>query len=122
MTLPGFNAETSLYQTTVHYRLKGTSAQADGIMPQLVPFCGPCFRNAAGACVRNCTFCEPFPPHCFIVTEPCSASACQDDCTIECPQCNRFVGCARLACCCRCLGGFLGPDPHSPCHFRCIFT
>jgi hypothetical protein len=25
-----------------------------------------------------------------------------------------------LACCCRCLGGFLHPDPHSPCGFTCI--
>jgi hypothetical protein len=106
MTLPGFNAETSLYKTSVHYRLKGTSVQAGGIMPQL---CGPCFRDSTGACVKNCTF-------------PCSPSACQDDCTIQCPQCNGFVGCARLACCCLCLGGSLGPDPTSPCHFRCNLT
>jgi hypothetical protein len=122
MTSPGFSAETSLYQTSVHYRSTAASVQVDGIMPQLFPFCGPCHLNTAGACVRDCTFCEPFPPHCFTFTRPCSPSACSDSCTSQCPQCNRLVGCARLACCCRCLGGFLSPNPTSPCHFRCILT
>ena len=122
MTLPGFNAETSLYKTSVQYRLTGASAQVDGVIPQLFSFCGPCYLNTAEVCVRDCTFCEPLPPHCFTFTYPCSPSACPDSCTIQCPQCNRFVGCARLACCCRCLGGFLTPDPTSPCHFRCVFV
>jgi hypothetical protein len=120
MTLPGFHAETSLYKTSVHYRLKGISVQAGGVMPQLFLHCGPCFRDATGACVKNCTFCVGFLPLCFSRTRPCSPSACQDDCTIQCPQCNASVGCARSACCCRCLGGFLHRDLNSPCGFDCI--
>ena len=120
MTLPGFSAETSLYKTSVRYRLMGASAQADGVVLQQLVFCGPCHLRPNGACVRDCRFCEPFPPHCFTFTYPCSPSACLDSCTLDCPQCNRFVGCARSVCCCRCLGGFLVSEPTAPCHFRCI--
>jgi hypothetical protein len=39
MTLPRFNAGTSLYKTSVHYHLMGASAEADAetILPQLRP-------------------------------------------------------------------------------------
>jgi hypothetical protein len=116
MTVPGFSAETSLYKTTVHYRLTPASAQADGVMLQQFPFCGLCHLNSAGVCVQDCGFCIAHPFNCLSWTEPCTLSDC---CAIKCPPCNRFVGCPRLACCCRCLGGFLQQDPHSPCHFKC---
>ena len=45
MALPGFNAATSLYKTSVHYRLMGASVQANGVVPQL---CGPCSVFGAG--------------------------------------------------------------------------
>ena len=32
MALPGFSAETSLYRTSVHYRLTGVLVQADEIV------------------------------------------------------------------------------------------
>ena len=50
MTLPGFNAERSLYKTSLHYRLMGGSAQADGIMLQQFGFPGGCFGRCARAC------------------------------------------------------------------------
>jgi hypothetical protein len=89
MTLPGFNAETSLYRTSVHYRLMGSSVHANGFMPQQAfARCGPCYRNwqinpNTGACVRDCTqnvlICPfGFGGGCFTPTwtEPCSESDC----------------------------------------------
>jgi len=61
MTLPGFSAETSLYKTTVPYRLVGASVQAGGAVPQQVhnsTSCGPCHLDA-GACVQSCLICTP---------------------------------------------------------------
>ena len=103
MTLPGFNAETTLYKTSVHYRLTGAMVQADGIMPQLFSFCGNCYLNATGSCVKNCTFCEPFPPHCFTFAAPCNPSACQE------PHCCP----PGFHCCGDCLPGRCVPDPFS---------
>ena len=88
MTLPGFNAETSLYKTSIHYRFMGALVQADGVIPQLFS-CGPCFTDATGACLRNCT-------------EPCDPSACQ-------PQCCR----PGFHCCGDCLPGNCVPVPFS---------
>jgi hypothetical protein len=64
MTLPGFSAETSLYETRVNYRSTGASVQADGVMLQQLHgqlhgppgICGPCvYDNQRGYCVRQCT-------------------------------------------------------------------
>jgi len=83
MTLPGFRAETSLYKTSVHYRSVGALVQADRITPQQLASqwlprpCGPCHLDAAGACVRNCTYCFGiFPRECFTVTEFCPRWFC----------------------------------------------
>ena len=70
MTLPGFSAETSLYQTTVHYRLTGASGQADGIVLQQLVFdpcrcrhrccpTGVCHPGIERSCFLECiTFCD----------------------------------------------------------------
>ena len=56
MMMPGFNAETSLYKTTVDYRSGGTAVRLGGVMPQQLPhlFCRPtdCPCQKA-ACVRG---------------------------------------------------------------------
>ena len=61
MTLPGFNAETSLHKTTVDYRSGGTAVRLDGVAPQLVDpvgtHCLPCNSFGEQFCV-NC-FIEP---------------------------------------------------------------
>jgi hypothetical protein len=70
MTLPGFNAETSLYKTSVHYRSMGTFVQAHPVtlQPQLASidgpyaplpgaYCGPCYNNYRLCCDEfgNCS-------------------------------------------------------------------
>lgn len=75
MTLPGFNAETSLYETRAHYRSTGASVQTNGIMLQKLQIpsgtCGPCLYDFNLGCARNCTSCI-FGP-CINYTEPCSS-------------------------------------------------
>lgn len=109
MTLPGFKAETSLYKTSVHYRLMGASVQADGVTLQQFPFgCGPCYLTAQGACVQDCAMCTPFPLfHCFRYRAPCSPSACLpfDPC-----------GC-RHRCC---PSGICHPGLERSCFLECI--
>jgi hypothetical protein len=91
MTLPGFTAETSLYRTSLPYRLMGASVQADGVVPQqpIGLSCGSCHKDATGACLRNCTYCfytiEGY--ECFnLPPTPCDPSAC--DCINQLfPQC-----------------------------------
>jgi len=107
MTLPGFNAETSLYKTSIHYRFMDASVQADGVVLQQLVFCGPCFRDATGSCMKNCTFCFGLPRHCFTRTEPCDPSACPpfDPC-----------GC-RHRCC---PSGVCHPGIERTCFLECI--
>jgi hypothetical protein len=110
MTIPGFNAETSLYKTSVHYRLTGASVQADGVTPSQVSFpirpfgsCGPCYRDISGNCSRDCGGCILFPTvSCYHWTEPCNPSACPPPC---CPP--------GYHCCGECLPGRCVPDPFS---------
>ena len=56
MTLPRFNAETSLYKTSIDYRSRVTAVQLAGARPQLVDppgtHCLPC-RFGLQLCV-NC--------------------------------------------------------------------
>ena len=72
MTLPGFNAETSLYKTSFDYRSHGTAVQLAGVAPQLVDpvgtVCGPCNRFGWQTC-HNC-FIEP--GRCFSWVQRCS--------------------------------------------------
>ena len=69
MTLPGFTAETSLYKTSLHYRLMGVLVRAGGVtfqqvhIQQMFPFprpihfppfplvrCGSCYFDVNGQC------------------------------------------------------------------------
>jgi len=107
MTLPGFNAETSLYKTSVHYRSMGAPVQADGVVPQQVRvFCGTCHLDDTGACVQNCTICGPRFCH-FFGTFPCAPSAC--------PQADP-CGC-RHRCC---PSGICQPGVQQSCFIECI--
>ena len=71
MTLPGFNAETALYKTSVDYRSHAVSLPLVGAMPQLVAppatVCGPC--NRAGW--RVCHRCTIEPAHCLYWIQEC---------------------------------------------------
>jgi hypothetical protein len=113
MTLPGFNAERSLYQTSVHYRLTGAFVEGDGVVPQQIP-CGTCHLDQTGACVQTCTVCTAFG--CFQFPVPCPASACVV--VDPCRRCHGLRGCAAQRCFCECEGGVILPGP-PPCHFEC---
>jgi hypothetical protein len=107
MALPGFSAETSLYRTSVHYRLTGVLVQADEIAPQQI-FCGPCYSDDTGACLRNCRICIGFPfPRCFTNTVPCDPSACPPF-----DPCN-----CRQRCC---PSGVCHPGIEHDCWLECI--
>jgi len=72
MTLPRFNAETSLYNSGVHYRLMGALVPADGVLP--AQFCDAC--HIEQACVQDCEFCTS-KFGCFTFQNLCDPSACQ---------------------------------------------
>ena len=125
MTLPGFNAETSLYKTSVHYRLAGGSIQADSVMPQISIWCGTCFLDNTGACVRMCgrPWCTSFEPWLCTWIAPCDPSACPS------PPPPPPVDCDKARAGCRANGGIvfdchdLVPDRCAacpPCCFRCM--
>ena len=136
MTLPGFNAETSLYKTSVHYRLMGASVQAGGIVPQQVSVsCGPCYLDNTGACVQNCTICDGHLCH-YLGIYSCDPRACpppHDRCA---PCLTLPTDCARRRCDCTCNGGIAVdcnncPDypmdcTNCPCHHpanpKCCFV
>lgn len=86
MALPGFNAETSLYKTSVHYRLTAASVRADGVTIQQISrplnYCnGPCFWDENGRCSQGCGYCGPFPPfQCHYWTQPCPCVTAEGDC------------------------------------------
>jgi hypothetical protein len=123
MTLPGFSAEISLYRTTVHYRLTGTSVEADGVVPQQVhthTFCGPCYLDETRACVQNCTTCLG---HLCLpsLTFPCDPSACppiHPSCLLlkevncggairQCTNCSDPLTCDFPQCCFSCAAGVM---------------
>jgi hypothetical protein len=126
MRLPGFNAETSLYKTSVHYRLMGALVHGDGVMLQqlrlpgqpLTVSCGPCSPDNTGACTQSCTFCVG--NSCVPFTQQCSAVDQMNCCNM---QCGAKRGCARGQCYCECFGGTWGPDPlyGPPCYAGCGF-
>jgi hypothetical protein len=94
MTLPGFNAETSLHRTSIHYRSMGALVQADGVTFErtsitIHPFkaCGPCYYGFNG-CSRDCGFCVLFPyVHCYHWTEHCP---CETEFGCPIGPCNRY--------------------------------
>jgi hypothetical protein len=113
MALPGFNAEMSLYKTSVHYRLMDASVQADGVMLQQVGlpgqvftvYCDPCSPDgtgtcADGACVQNCFFCvgNSCRP---LFTQSCTDVDLANCCNM---QCAVYRGVVRRCCYCECTG------------------
>ena len=59
MNLPGFTAETSLYQTAATYRVfRAGGASGSNVLPQQTQFPAPpldiCPRGSINACLRNC--------------------------------------------------------------------
>jgi len=71
MALPGFNAETALYKTSVDYRPRVTAFGLAGVLPQLVDpqgtVCGPC----VGFGWRVCHRCFVGPTHCLFWVQQC---------------------------------------------------
>jgi hypothetical protein len=74
MTLPGFNAETALYKTSVDYRSRVRAVGLAGVVPQLVTppatVCGPCNRGVAFGW-RVCHRCFIEPAHCLYFLRQC---------------------------------------------------
>ena len=117
MTLPGFNAETSLYKTSAHYRLMGASMQADGVVPQQA-LCGWCHWDVTGSCLRNCRICYAVFPggivHCYSFIEPCNPSVCPS-CTDLKNMCIAEGGTPF-----DCSGLVGGCNACPPCCFKCF--
>ena len=64
MSFPKFSAESALYNTTEHYRMRGGFAYSSGMaVQQFLPIrdCGPCYWSN-GSCVQDCSICTPCPP------------------------------------------------------------
>lgn len=120
MALPGFNAETSLYKTSVHYRLTGAFVQPHGVMPQQA-LCSSCHCGANAQCVRDCRICEAVFPggivHCYNFTEPCDVSACPDCCMLLKNMC---IAEGLTPFDCHDLLGGCAACPDSPCCFKCM--
>jgi hypothetical protein len=74
MTLPGFNAETALYKTSVDYRSRMTAVGLAGVVPQLVAppatVCGPCV-GFVGFEYQVCHRCFGEPRHCLYFLRQC---------------------------------------------------
>ena len=115
MTLPAFNAEQSLYKTSVHYRsMSGATGDMGVALQQLN--CQPCLSFRGGPCVRICSSCGPIG--CLEFTERCGP-VCMDFCDYLKQNCinnsNGFpepctppmypLGCATPGC--------------GPCCFKC---
>jgi hypothetical protein len=73
MTMPGFSAESSLYEAAVNYRSKAIAAQiVGGAVPQLLDppgtVCGPCVGG-----VQHCYSCWDwqFSGRCHFWTQRC---------------------------------------------------
>jgi hypothetical protein len=77
MTLPGFNAETALYKTSVGYRSHAVSPPLVGVVPQLVTppvtVCGPCvgFVGFGYEGYEVCHRCFGEPRHCLYFLRQC---------------------------------------------------
>jgi len=74
MALPGFNAETALYKTSVDYRSHAVWLPLVGVVPQLVPapvtVCGPCV-GVVGFRYQVCHRCSGEPRHCLYFLRQC---------------------------------------------------
>jgi hypothetical protein len=124
MALPGFSAETSMYTTSVHYRLMDASVQIDGVMLQqvssqlnLVGSCGPCYTHTNGQCSRDCGRCVAHNA-CVYWTEPCNPLVCPPpNCTARKDHCTEAGG--NIVDCHPLVGGCAScPDP--TCCFVCV--
>jgi hypothetical protein len=63
MRMPGFTAEASLYNTSEHYAIHGTFAQADGAVHPALFLLRGCDRTCLFDCVRGCQIsCAARPP------------------------------------------------------------
>jgi hypothetical protein len=113
MTMPGFNAETSLYRTSVHYGSTQALVQATGVFPELVcrvTDC-PCLYNQ---CRKAGGTVEPGPgPPCFYTCEAKPGCTCQPG--QEC--CNPFTNfcCPAGETCCNPETKFCCPSGHTCC-------
>jgi len=72
MTVPGFNAETSLYKTSIHYYLIGGLVPADSIVLQQF---GLALKSCFDQCRIRCAE-KPFP---FFL--PCYRECVWENCT-----------------------------------------
>lgn len=99
MLIPRFAAEASLYKARGHYHGARGFHRASGVVlarfgPIRFPFpggryCGSCYRDAMGTCVRDCTYCPPgiLPDGCSEWTMPCLPSQCPPCCARGCVPC-----------------------------------
>lgn len=81
MSLPGFGAESTLYNASRHYQRAARIYYSGEITPQqfLPAPCGSCYLSN-GECVQDCTICRPCPPGvkpngcggCDTVTKACA--------------------------------------------------
>jgi hypothetical protein len=83
MSTPGFNAEASLYKTSMYYHnLSYNFVQTNkgAIQSAATHFCSPkCYLDVdTGRCVRDCTDClnKPGPITCIHSTEDCPPNQC----------------------------------------------
>jgi len=87
MSLPNFTAAAAVYTGNGFYRTGGTATNLSGeIIPQQTPspivrncHCGPCYRDAGGACVKDCLCCAgPIctPENSREITVNCSPNQC----------------------------------------------
>jgi hypothetical protein len=151
MRLPGFNASSSLYKTSSHYRIavggendsrtigvppvaaSPVSSRPEVIHPFPNVLCQPCSVDQRGQCTKYCVFCPgPFPDErCRASFLPCAASECcpprQDPCYVSGK--NPKFCCPPGQCCCdpetnfcaECCGGFCCP-PGQACFNGCCAT
>jgi hypothetical protein len=130
MGLPGFNAASALYRTSIYYKMSVGGENASGAVdlaqplaaPVFVPgqsrpdapvgpfpyvLCQPCALNQSGQCTQYCVHCPtPIPsPRCWVSFTPCAASEC-------CPsgQSPCYVLGQRQSCC---LPGYSCCDPET---------
>ena len=121
MHLPGFSAETSLYQTSQSYRTVASSGERGGAGAQVVP--NLIYRTWCTSCsgVHGWQYCctsAPIVPNCFRVRcttrPPCWDPSCKET---NCDQCYWD---AEQGCCVKdCYPGCLIGDPDCWCQQGC---